>query len=150
MVALQGFSDSEQRMKGFADTLSIQPYRINFSQNLQQELATMLSVRGDITGIFCHNDEIAKKCYEILNQLSISIPDRISILSVDDTIIASTLTPPLTSIVHPKGFLGEDAASALISIISGETIWPYQKIFEPMLNIRSSCKNFSLLHARNS
>ena len=139
MIARKGYADSELRMKGFVDALEIEPYRIDYSQDLYHSIATMLTERRDITGIFCHNDAIAKECYEILGQLSVSIPDRISIISVDDTVIASTLTPPLTSIVHPKGFLGKESAEGLISIISGNTSWPYQKIFEPALKIRNSC-----------
>jgi DNA-binding LacI/PurR family transcriptional regulator len=143
MVALENYADSELRMQGFANALEETPYRINHSPALADDIATMLAQRPDITGIFCHNDEIAKECYKILNRLGVSIPDRISIISVDDTVIASALTPPLTSIVHPKTLLGEASANGLIAIISGKEAWPYQKIFEPSLHERHSCKNLN-------
>ncbi|MBE6948202.1 MAG: GntR family transcriptional regulator [Ruminococcaceae bacterium] len=141
MIALENYADSELRMQGFANALEHSPpYRINYSPSLAEDLSVMLAQRPDITGIFCHNDEIAKECYKILNQLGISIPDQISVISVDDTVIASALTPPLTSIVHPKTLLGEASANGLIAIISGKEVWPYQKIFEPALHRRLSCK----------
>lgn len=143
MVALENYADSELRMQGFANALEETPYRINHSPALADDIATMLAQRPDITGIFCHNDEIAKECYKILNRLGVSIPDRISIISVDDTVIASALTPPLTSIVHPKTLLGEASANGLIAIISGKEAWPYQKVFEPSLHERHSCKNLN-------
>lgn len=143
MIALENYADSEQRMSGFVNSLKNTPYRINNSSALADDLATMLEQRPDITGIFCHNDEIAKECYEILNRLNVSIPERISIVSVDDTVIASALTPPLTSIVHPKTLLGEASANALVSIISGKEIWPYQKTFEPTVHVRNSCKQLT-------
>ena len=140
MIALKGYADSEQRMEGFVSALSDSPYRIDYSEQLYQSLAHMRQARPDITGLFCHNDEIAKECYDILGQLSLSIPEDISIISVDDTVIASTLMPPLTSIVHPKELLGRDSAQALIDIIAGNIPWPYQKVFQPTLNIRNSCR----------
>lgn len=143
MIALKNYADSELRMKGFAGALDEAPYRIDYSPSLADDISTMLIQRPDITGIFCHNDEIAKECYKILNQLSVPIPDRISVISVDDTVIASALTPPLTSIVHPKTLLGEASAEGLISIISGKQTWPYQKVFEPSLHERRSCKNLN-------
>ena len=141
MIALENYADSERRMEGFANTLKERPYRINYSFNLAEDITKMLEQRPDITGIFCHNDEIAKECYKILGRLNISIPDRISLVSVDDTVIASTLNPSLTSIVHPKTLLGEASANALVDIISGKEVWPYQKVFEPSVHVRRSCKN---------
>ena len=143
MIALKDYADSEQRMSGFVKSLKTAPYRIDYSADLYHSLAVMRKTRPDITGIFCHNDEIAKECYRILGQLSVSIPDEISIISVDDTVIASTLTPPLTSIIHPKELLGKCSAQALIDIISGNARWPYRKVFEPTLNVRNSCRELT-------
>ena len=140
MIAIKGYADSELRMEGFAKSLNIPPYRIDYSADLYGSISAMRKERPDITGLFCHNDEIARECYEILGQLSLSVPDDISIISVDDTVIASTLTPPLTSIVHPKGLLGKASAQALIAIISGDARWPYRKVFEPTLSVRNSCR----------
>ena len=131
--------DSVLRAKGFKEALTTAPYMIENNDSLADSLEVMLAERPDITGIFCYHDGIAKKCYEILKSMNISIPDDISVLSVDDTIVASTLSPALTSVVHPKEFLGRDAAKAMLSIISGKIRWPYKKVFEPSLAIRKSC-----------
>lgn len=131
--------DSIMRADGFSNALSVPPYKIENDDNLAQSLKTLLANHPDITGIFCYHDGIAKKCYDILNELHIAIPDKISVISVDDTIVASTLSPTLTSVIHPKENLGKAAANAMLSIISGKTKWPYRKVFEPSLAIRKSC-----------
>lgn len=131
--------DSILRAEGFSNALTAPPYKIENDDNLDISLKTVLTEHPEITGFFCYNDVVAKKCYDILNELGIAIPDRISVISVDDTIIASTLSPTLTSIMHPKENLGKVAANAMISIISGDTDWPYRKVFEPSLAIRQSC-----------
>ena len=131
--------DSVQRIKGFSDAVAEKPYMIENDDNLAQSVEKMLKERPDITGIFCYHDGIAKKCYEILNALNVAIPERISVISVDDTIIASTLSPLLTSVIHPKEYLGKEAAKAMLSIVSGTANWPYKKVYEPSLAIRKSC-----------
>jgi len=142
MIVLEGYADSELRMQGFSESLEISPRRIHYSGNLASDLISLLENHKEITGIFCHNDEIAKECYKILAGHGFSVPDQISVISVDDTVIASMLTPSLTSIVHPKTLLGEASARGLLAIISGKERWPYRKVFEPSLHQRHSCKPF--------
>lgn len=133
--------DSILRSRGFSQALPYEPYKIENNSKMKENIEKMLKERSDISGIFCYHEGIAKKCYEALNDLGVDIPDRISIISVDDTIIAATLSPSLTTVIHPKERLGKEAARAMISMISGETSWPYKKTFEPSLTIRKSCKN---------
>lgn len=140
VIGQQNRVDSVLRLQGFAGALGYEPYRIENSDTLYDSVKTMLEEHRDITGIFCYHEGIAKKCYEILASLGISIPDRISVISVDDTIIASTLTPTLTSVIHPKENLGTASAKAMLSILSGKSQWPYKKIFEPSLALRKSCR----------
>ncbi len=131
---------SALRFKGFSQACSITPYRIEYSPDLYDSIKDMLKKHPDITGIFCY-DGIAQHCYEVLAQLDISIPDDMSVISIDDTLIASTISPTLTSIVHPKEYIGQDAARAIVAIINGENQWPYKKVFNPSLAIRKSCKH---------
>ncbi len=140
MVTLAGRADSELRWKGFCDALQTPPLKINFDDNLDEALDKLLKESPKITGLFCYNDIVAQKCYRCLKHLSVSVPDDISIVSVDDTVIASTLSPSLTSVAHPKEYLGKAAAKTLLSMITGTESWPLQKVFEPSLHIRKSCK----------
>ena len=129
--------DSIQRVSGFCDTLVQKPKIITNGKNLSDSIKSLLNT--DITGIFCYHDGIAKKCYEILNNLGVTVGEQISVVSVDDTIISQTLSPPLTSIIHPKEHLGREAAKAILSMVSAQEKWPYKKIFYPSLAIRKSC-----------
>ena len=131
--------DSMGRIKGLIAGLENEPKIIEYSKNLKTALESTLKENKDITGIFCFNDGVAKKCYDILSSMQISIPDEMSVISVDDTIVASTLSPSLTSVIHPKEHLGRDAAKAILSMISGESLFPYKKVFQPTIAIRKSC-----------
>ena len=138
MIEQEGAVDSNLRLEGFSSRCPVKPYIIKYDNNLYNSIKTMIRERSDITGIFCF-DYMAKNCYDALNQLNVSIPVDISIISIDDTIIAQTLSPTLTSIIHPKEQLGHEAAKLLLSIIAGEISWPQKKVFDPSIAIRKSC-----------
>lgn len=91
------------------------------------------AIKCGVTGIFCYNDFIAKKVLDILNAEKLSVPDDISIISVDDTIISDIYK--LTSVMHPKGTIGEEAAKSLIGCDL-----PMHSVKKPKLCVRNSVK----------
>ena len=131
--------DFGERTQGFRESLNFSPATVEYSDKLSENLLRTLKERKDITGIFCFNDGLAKQCYDILGSAGISIPEQISVISVDDTVVASAMSPALTSVMHPKERLGKAAAKAILLVIKGEAPWPYKKVFEPALAIRKSC-----------
>ena len=68
-----------------------------------------------------------------MQSLNLSIPEDVSLISVDDTIVSNLFG--ITSIAHAKEKIGEIAARALVR---GEL--PFKKVFEPTLTKRSSVK----------
>lgn len=141
MVEYRDNVDSALRKKGFARALGYEPKTVNFDSDMFNNISELIKNNKDITAIFCYNDIVAKECYKILEKLSVKIPDDISVVSVDDTVIATTLNPSLTSVVHSKEYLAKAVADAMISIITGKTKWPFTKTFEPSLKIRKSCNH---------
>lgn len=138
MIEHHGNTDSALRLKGFSSRCLTPPYVIDYDDHLEASLRAMLENERDITGIFLF-DGMAKKCYDILQSLNISIPHDISVISIDDTIVAKTLSPALTSIVHPKEEMGKAAAKLILKLIDGELSWPQKKVFAPALAVRQSC-----------
>ena len=146
MIELDEYHCPHSRKAGFFSATEKEPYSIVFNEfsdtaeSLKESLAEMFEKNPDITGIFCYNDAVARVCYEALAQLGRTVGDDISVIGVDDTIIASALSPTLTTVVHPKDLLAKETAEAMLSLISGKKSWPFQKIYEPSLSIRKSCK----------
>ena len=138
-VNLSQRTDSSDRTLGFVSSLAEKPCVLEYDNNFTDSFTALIKSEK-ISGIFCFNDGIAKKCYDILASLNINIPEDISIISVDDTVIASTLSPTLTSVIHPKEKLGRDAARMILSMLSGDIGWPHKKVFQPSLAIRESIK----------
>ncbi len=141
MIHYNKYKDSVLRMKGFISKLEKEPYLIDFSEHFTEQLSDMLHTHPDITGIFCYNDLVAKQCVEFLNTTALTIPDNISVISVDDTVIASAISPPLTSIIHPKEKMGAAVAASMLDIKDKKTEWPIKRIFEPEIVLRSSVRH---------
>lgn len=93
------------------------------------------------TAIFCYNDALASNVINILTTHGFSIPEDFSILGFDDATIASVLTPPLTTIRHPKEEMGKLAAQKIIELIEQQPVESH--IYEPELIIRQSVQNLT-------
>lgn len=133
-------TDSKERLCGFLSAFKGEVHTLEYKDTFRESLVSLIK-KENFSGIFCFNDSVAKTCYDILSYVGMKIPDEMSIISVDDTVVASTLSPTLTSVIHPKEKLGRDAAKAVLTMISGELKWPYKKVFQPSLALRESTKN---------
>ncbi len=69
------------------------------------------------TAVFCYNDQVASLVMQILKSKALAVPGDVSIISMDDSDLATMSSPPIDSIPHPKERLGERAAENLIRLI---------------------------------
>ncbi|QPM68146.1 LacI family DNA-binding transcriptional regulator [Atribacter laminatus] len=71
------------------------------------------------TAIFCFGEQLAIGVMRAAKDCNISIPDELSLVSVDD-VIASQLTPSITSVSLPVYHAGQVAANLIIERIEGK------------------------------
>jgi LacI family transcriptional regulator len=67
------------------------------------------------SAIICLNDRVAFGAYQALAEAGLTVPDDVSLLSFDDTDLASWLRPQLTSIAIPHFDLGQRAVELLLA-----------------------------------
>jgi GntR family transcriptional regulator, arabinose operon transcriptional repressor len=90
------------------------------------------------TAIVCYNDQLALQVLNLLRELGKNVPEDVSIVGYDDSFLAEATDIKLTTIVHPKMKMGEDAAKWIVSAVekNGE---PSQSIvYQPELVVRNS------------
>lgn len=92
------------------DTLPIVP--------LAHELASMPPARRP-TAVFFFNDQCAVQSFAPFEEAGLRVPDDVSFVGFDDSELAATAPVPLTSVAHPKYWLGWLAARSLIDIMHG-------------------------------
>ena len=69
------------------------------------------------TAIICGNDLIAKGVIEECTLRGFKVPEDISVIGFDDIPLASTLTPPLTTIAQDRNAIGKCAYTILNSLV---------------------------------
>jgi LacI family transcriptional regulator len=67
------------------------------------------------SALLCLNDRIAFGTYQALQEAGVGVPDDTSVVSFDDSALASWLRPQLTSVALPHHELGRRAVELLLS-----------------------------------
>jgi GntR family transcriptional regulator of arabinose operon len=94
------------------------------------------------TAIVCYNDEVAVKVMEAIRDAGREVPRDVSVIGYDNSHLAETCLPKLTSINHPKEEMGSRAAGLILDMVLGKADKP-RFTYEPSLTVRSSCRQLS-------
>jgi LacI family transcriptional regulator len=104
-----------------------------------EQTKMFLALSEPPTAIFALNDEQAAGVYRALYEAHLSIPEQMSVVGFDDTLLASRLTPPLTTIHQPLQAMGKMAARMLLRLLEGETLESMRVELPTTLMKRGSC-----------
>jgi LacI family transcriptional regulator/LacI family purine nucleotide synthesis repressor len=89
-------------------------------------------------GIFMANDTLALGVMRFLHEQQVRVPDDVSIIGYEDSILAGYAVPPLTTINISKPKMGEQAAQLMLERIRNPRKKFASIIIEPVLVERSS------------
>ena len=141
-------SASKARFDGFCKSLGEQNITLDTSMTLQGNFsfesgfklaAELLKKKNKPTAIFCSNDSMAAGVIKYCYQNNIAIPEQLSVTGFDDSMIAQEIWPSITTIRQPVAKMSEQAASALITKISGNgLIKDLTKTFKSEIVLRES------------
>jgi LacI family transcriptional regulator len=100
----------------------------------------LLKTQRPFTAIFAFNDVTAIGAILALREAGLRVPRDISVLGFDDVLIASTNSPPLTTIHQPLRAMGQAAATTLLGLIRDEIPRPHPTVITvyPKLVVRKS------------
>jgi LacI family transcriptional regulator, galactose operon repressor len=142
---------SAQRHAGFVAALDgigvkLRPTRIkqgNFTYRSGLTAANeLLNVADRPTAIFASNDDMAAAAIATAHRLHLEVPGDLTVVGFDDTLLATTIWPPLTTIRQPIAMMAKKALELLIKEIrlrsSGETLQPLQQLLKFALVKRDS------------
>ncbi len=98
---------------------------------------TVLKRLADCSGMVCYNDQIALMVLELLKKSGKKVPGDVSVVSFDDSELATASEIKLTTLAHPGGFLGEKAADGLLDLLRFKK-HKIKECIKPELVVRSS------------
>lgn len=89
--------------------------------NYKELIDKALSDYPDTDGFFASSDVIAAQALQVCGQKGIKVPQQMKIVGFDDTFIAASTTPQITTVHQPIKEMAEMAVSALIGLGEGRT-----------------------------
>lgn len=121
---------SRERLQGYHRAIdkagiSFNPEYITdggFTEEKGKESALkLLNDHPEITALFCASDLMAIGAIAAARELNLKVPEELSIIGYDDILLASYVSPGLTTIAQNKFGLGYEAARLLIGSLQNET-----------------------------
>lgn len=144
------YPESRDRLTGFRDELARLGaplagsliFEGTFTRESGYRLASQVFDRlGEVTAVFCQNDEMALGIMEAARQLEVAVPDHISVLGYDDQEFAEYITPKLTTVRQPLFEIGRAAGALVKALLDKEVENEVCRVFEPVLVERESVAN---------
>jgi DNA-binding LacI/PurR family transcriptional regulator len=99
-------------------------------------ISEVLKKKIKFDGICAANDLSAISAMDVLKEHGFSIPKQVKIVGFDDSPIASSSSPSITTIRQPIRELGEEVALSLLALLDGEEV--ADKLLDVELIIRES------------
>ncbi|MGY0020559.1 LacI family DNA-binding transcriptional regulator [Streptomyces sp. cg35] len=101
-------------------------------------MARLLDDHPHLDGVFAANDLMAQGVCQVLRERGRRIPEDVAVVGFDDSSVAITCTPPLTTVRQPVEEMARAMARILQEHIEGARTEPTSMIFEPELVVRAS------------
>lgn len=122
--------DANERLNAFLDTMKENHLSVNdkmvkygeFSEYRDQDILTILQDNKKIDAIVCADDVIAKGCYRVCESQNLVIGKDIAITGFDDSNMASSMNPPLTSVSQNVFEMGYFAICQAVALCNGKKI----------------------------
>jgi LacI family transcriptional regulator len=135
----QKFSETYYRQIFKRDDFLSHVYPAGFSVDLGYEVGYKLLKEGYYNAFFCFNDGMATGVYQAARELGIEVGTEISVSGFDDSPIAKTLLPSLTTVQIDKKSWGHEAVKNYLALRENKKM-PEKKRIETTLVIRDSVR----------
>jgi DNA-binding LacI/PurR family transcriptional regulator len=146
---LNNLSEKE-RLRGYKQALQEAEVKVDekniVSGNLSIEdakgtMKDLLKSAKRPTAVFALNDLLAIGAIQGAKECGLSIPDDLSVVGFDNTILATINDPPLTTIAQPIQDMGRQVIDLLIQEIEGKKAAKRRVVLLPELVVRKTTKS---------
>jgi DNA-binding LacI/PurR family transcriptional regulator len=156
MVGRQHLSTSEQRLRGYRDSLQAAGIKVNPGLEVEAEsridtaykvAQRLLSMSEPPSAIFAANNLMMLGAIEAILDMGFKCPEEISLAGVDDFEGGSAIRPRLTTVSQPIEDMGTHAVDRLLHRIGEKSAARrdpvHTTILQPTFKIRDSCAPLS-------
>lgn len=104
----------------------------------QAAIAQLMQGPNRPTALFVWSDDVAFQTIRLLSDLSLRVPEDVSVVGFDGTGACEQSIPRLTSIHQPIDDIVRQAVVTLMNKINGHTVEPTRHLLPPSLEVRDS------------
>ena len=148
----QGITPRKERLGGFRKAMEEAglPLREEYlvsapAQELGARLSELMALPEPPTSLIAGNDIVLAELLKASNRLGISIPERLSVIGIDDADFARIYNPVITTICQPAHEMGVQAAKVILSGIEDrDRPIPITYRFPPALRQGESVKKLEI------
>lgn len=138
-------SASRERLAGFRDTLARTGHPhvpaaeggFTFDSGIAA-MGRLLAEHPDVDGVFVANYLMAQGACRLLGERGRRVPDDVAVIGFDDSGIARSSVPPLTTVRQPVERMAAEMARLLDAHIREPRTDPTSVVFEPELIVRGT------------
>ncbi|MEV4343761.1 LacI family DNA-binding transcriptional regulator [Actinoplanes sp. NPDC049596] len=118
------------RLQGYHDALithgiDIEPARIAHGDWSRESgaacMRVLLEQAPDLDAVFAASDAMADGALRVLREAGRDVPGNVRVVGFDDSGLAATTEPPLTTVRHPLDRVAEEMVRLLTDVIAGRT-----------------------------
>ncbi|MFF0026900.1 LacI family DNA-binding transcriptional regulator [Streptomyces avermitilis] len=138
-------SASQERLAGFRDMMARRghPYIPVAEGGFTLDsgiaaMSTLLAEHPDLDGVFAANDLMAQGVCQVLREHGRRVPEDVAVVGFDDSSVAVTCRPQLTTVRQPVEEMAAEMARLLDEHIRGVRGEPTSIVFDPELVVRES------------
>ena len=99
---------------------------------------SLLSARPDVDGLICYNDLVATGALRACAELGRRVPDDVAVAGADDILLASLVTPALTTLRVDRQAIGASALQMLLDQLHNASDVCNTLVYQPELIVRAS------------
>lgn len=100
----------------------------------------LLQMAEPPTAVFACNDLLAIGAVQAARELGLKLPDDLSVVGFDNTILATIIDPPLTTVAQPIQDMGRQVMDLLVQEVKGQKKLKQRIVLLPQLVVRKSTK----------
>jgi DNA-binding LacI/PurR family transcriptional regulator len=100
----------------------------------------LLARRPDLDGVFCANDPMAAAALQVLRSAGRRVPEDVSVVGFDDSPLALTTDPPLTTVRQPPEEMGRAMVELLLHQLGHEGAVGETRVLDTSLVVRGSTR----------
>ncbi|GIG25791.1 LacI family DNA-binding transcriptional regulator [Cellulomonas denverensis] len=145
-IGPERFVPAQRKRRAFAVALR---ERLGITDDTDHVVSTLFTVEGGATAahelidqghtaIICGSDLMALGVIRAARQRGLRVPEDLSVVGFDDSVLIGFTDPPLTTVRQPVQAMGRAAVAALMSEIAGTPTSRNELLFHPELIVRGS------------